>query len=48
LLRGMSERLRSVVRDRDMLGRFGGDEFIVMLDGLQMDMSPADIAERLR
>ena len=29
LLRGMSERLRSVVRDRDMLGRFGGDEFIV-------------------
>ncbi|MCU1399219.1 MAG: diguanylate cyclase/phosphodiesterase with and sensor(s), partial [Acidimicrobiales bacterium] len=48
LLRGMSERLRSVVRDRDMLGRFGGDEFIVMLDGLQMDVSPADIAERLR
>ncbi|MCU1388576.1 MAG: diguanylate cyclase/phosphodiesterase with and sensor(s), partial [Ilumatobacteraceae bacterium] len=48
LLRGMSERLRSVVRDRDMLGRFGGDEFIVMLDGLQLDVSPADIAERLR
>ena len=48
LLRGMSERLRSVVRDRDMLGRFGGDEFIVMLDGLQLDLSPADVAERLR
>ena len=48
LLRAMSERLRSVVRDRDMLGRFGGDEFIVMLDGLQLDVSPADIAERLR
>ena len=48
LLRGMSERLRSVVRDRDMLGRFGGDEFIVMLDGLQMEISPTDVAERLR
>ena len=48
LLRGMTERLRSVVRDRDMLGRFGGDEFIVMLDGLQLDVSPADIAERIR
>jgi diguanylate cyclase (GGDEF)-like protein/PAS domain S-box-containing protein len=48
LLRGMSERLRSVVRDRDMLGRFGGDEFIVMLDGLQLEASPADVAERIR
>lgn len=48
LLRGMSERLRSVVGDRDLLGRFGGDEFIVMLDGLHMNMTPADIAERLR
>ncbi len=48
LLRGMAERLRSVVRDRDMLGRFGGDEFIVLLDGLQLDVSPADVAERLR
>jgi len=48
LLRGMSDRLRSVVRDRDMLGRFGGDEFIVLLDGLHLDMTPADVAERLR
>ena len=48
LLRGMSERLRSVVRDRDMLGRFGGDEFIVLLDGMHLDMTPADVAERLR
>ena len=31
LLRAMSDRLRTVVRDRDLLGRFGGDEFIVML-----------------
>ena len=31
VLRGMSDRLRAVVRDHDLLGRFGGDEFIVML-----------------
>ena len=48
LLRTMSDRLRSVVRDRDMLGRFGGDEFIVMLHGLHMDMTPANVAERIR
>ncbi len=48
LLRGMSERLRAVVRDRDLLGRFGGDEFIVMLRDIGMALSPVEIAERLR
>jgi diguanylate cyclase (GGDEF)-like protein/PAS domain S-box-containing protein len=48
LLRGMSERLRAVVRDRDMLSRFGGDEFIVMLRDIEATMSPVEIAERLR
>ncbi len=48
LLRGMSERLRAVVRDRDMLSRFGGDEFIVMLRDVGATVSPVEIAERLR
>jgi diguanylate cyclase (GGDEF)-like protein/PAS domain S-box-containing protein len=48
LLRGMSERLRAVVRDRDMLSRFGGDEFIVMLCDIGTSVSPVEIAERLR
>jgi len=48
LLRGMSERLRAVVRDRDMLSRFGGDEFIVMLCDIGASVSPVEIAERLR
>ena len=48
LLRGMSERLRAVVRDRDMLSRFGGDEFIVMLRDIEATVSPVEIAERLR
>ncbi len=48
LLQAMAERLRSVVRDRDMLGRFGGDEFIVMLRDVSGADDPLDIADRLR
>jgi diguanylate cyclase (GGDEF)-like protein/PAS domain S-box-containing protein len=48
LLRAMSDRLRAVVRDRDLLGRFGGDEFIVMLRDVSGSYSPFDVAERLR
>ena len=48
LLQSMSERLRSVVRDRDMLGRFGGDEFIVMLRDVSGGYDPLDVAEQLR
>ena len=48
LLQAMSERLRSVVRDRDMLGRFGGDEFIVMLRDVSGAYDPFDVAEQLR
>ena len=44
----MTQRLRAVLRDHDMLSRFGGDEFIVMLSQYASDSTPADIAERLR
>jgi diguanylate cyclase (GGDEF)-like protein/PAS domain S-box-containing protein len=48
LLRAMSDRLRTVVRDRDLLGRFGGDEFIVMLRDVSGNYDPFEVAERLR
>lgn len=48
LLRGMTQRLRAVLRDHDMLSRFGGDEFMVLLSDYQQDESPADAAQRLR
>ena len=48
LLRAMSDRLRNVVRDRDLLGRFGGDEFIVMLRDVNGNYDPFEVAERLR
>jgi diguanylate cyclase (GGDEF)-like protein/PAS domain S-box-containing protein len=48
LLRGMTQRLRAVLRDHDMLSRFGGDEFIVTLSQFSADNTPAATAERLR
>ncbi|MEJ7800378.1 MAG: EAL domain-containing protein, partial [Ilumatobacter sp.] len=43
LIQEVSGRLRSALRDDDVLARFGGDEFIVVLGG-----EPIDVAERLR
>ena len=43
LLQSVAGRLRSALRDHDVLARFGGDEFIVVMQG-----EPIDVAERLR
>ena len=43
LIQVVSDRLRSALRDDDVLARFGGDEFICVLAG-----DPVDVAERLR
>ncbi len=45
LLREIARRLRHVMRDTDRLARFGGDEFVVFVDG---GVDPAVVAERLR
>jgi diguanylate cyclase (GGDEF)-like protein/PAS domain S-box-containing protein len=45
LLREIARRLRKVTRDSDRLARFGGDEFVVFVDG---GVDPAVVAERLR
>lgn len=44
----IGDRLRSVVRDNDLLGRFGGDEFIVMLSDVDSPAAASEVAERLR
>ena len=43
LLQVVSERLRSALREGDVLARFGGDEFIIVMKG-----EPVDVADRLR
>jgi diguanylate cyclase (GGDEF)-like protein/PAS domain S-box-containing protein len=47
VLREVARRLREVVRDSDVIGRLGGDEFIVLCPDTD-DEQAAVIAERLR
>jgi diguanylate cyclase (GGDEF)-like protein len=48
LLSTMATRLRGVVRGHDVLARFGGDEFIVVLSRVAREGDPAEVAERIR
>lgn len=43
LLVEVANRIESILRDGDTLGRLGGDEFIVLLEGLSYDMETAAV-----
>lgn len=43
-----ANRLRSVVRDGDLVGRFGGDEFLVVCPQISGEDGTRHIAERIR
>lgn len=47
VLRGMAEVLQQALRERDVFGRLGGEEFCVLLPGQTGDRAAA-LAERLR
>jgi diguanylate cyclase (GGDEF)-like protein len=47
LLKVIARRLRSVVREEDIVGRLGGDEFVVLLDSPSGDSRPDVVAERV-
>ncbi len=47
LLREVAQRLRSCVRDSDTVSRQGGDEFIVLLQGLPMRAHAVVTAEKI-
>jgi diguanylate cyclase (GGDEF)-like protein len=46
VLRAVGDVLRSCVRDQDIVGRYGGEEFSLVLP--ELDGDPVDAAERLR
>jgi len=47
LLQAVVGRLRGVLRPGDRITRFGGDEFIVLLEGIARDVDAAEIAHRI-
>ncbi len=47
LLVAVAARLTSTLRDADTIGRMGGDEFVVLIDGGDLKVAPELVAERL-
>jgi diguanylate cyclase (GGDEF)-like protein len=47
LLVAVATRLEGALRDADTIGRMGGDEFVVLVDGASVDVAPELVAERL-
>jgi diguanylate cyclase (GGDEF)-like protein len=47
LLVAVASRLQSTLRDADTIGRMGGDEFVVLIDGAPLQATPEMVADRL-
>ena len=47
LLRAVAPRLAEAVRETDTVARFGGDEFVVLCDGVGSEQRALELAQRL-
>jgi diguanylate cyclase (GGDEF)-like protein len=47
LLVAAAARLKSTLRDADTIGRMGGDEFVVLIEGGELTAAPELVAQRL-
>jgi diguanylate cyclase (GGDEF)-like protein len=47
LLVAVATRMASTLRGADSIGRMGGDEFVVLIDGSDPEVAPEQVAERL-
>ena len=44
----MADRLRSLLRNSDYIGRIGGDEFIVLVEHGDQEFNPQQVADKIR
>jgi diguanylate cyclase (GGDEF)-like protein len=47
LLIAVAARLQNTLRDADTIGRMGGDEFVVLIDGATLQVAPEMVADRI-
>ncbi|MDX6594199.1 MAG: hypothetical protein QOJ13_3395 [Gaiellales bacterium] len=48
VLQAVADQVHGVIRDRDLLGRWGGEEFLVVVDGIEDDAALLAAAEKVR